>query len=72
MNPLPIEQARDADLMASMPALQRAGRRAPELAQATGTALVVSRNGVIEHLDPISLEAVPAVPSPALPVPGRR
>ena len=72
MNPLPIEQAQDADLRASLPALQRAARRAREMAQATGTTLVVSRNGVIEHLDPTSMEAVRAVPSPASPVPGRR
>ena len=74
MNPLPIEQARDADLRASLAALQRAGRRARELAQSTGTALVVSRNGVIEHLDPTSLEAVqPAlVQSPVLLIPDRR
>lgn len=55
MNKRPIEQARDADLRSSMAAMQRAAKRARELAKQTGTAIVISRNGVIEHLDPHSL-----------------
>lgn len=50
MNHKPLEQARDADLRSSFAALQRAGQRARELAQRTGTALVVSRDGVIAHV----------------------
>lgn len=52
MNKRPIEQARDRDLRAIQPALQRAVQRAHALAKATGTTIVVSRNGVIEHLTP--------------------
>jgi len=52
MNKRPIEQASDRDLRLSQAALQRAAQRARELAAATGTAVVISRNGVIEHLNP--------------------
>lgn len=52
MNKQPIETARDADLRLSPQAMQRAARRARELAAQTGTAIVVSRNGVIEHIRP--------------------
>lgn len=52
MNDAPIESARDADLRLSLPALQRAARRARELAARTGTALVISRGGVTELVTP--------------------
>ncbi|WP_313953484.1 hypothetical protein [Accumulibacter sp.] len=52
MNKQPIEQARDADLRLSHAALRRAGLRAREIARQTGTAIVVSRHGVIEYLHP--------------------
>lgn len=52
MNKRPIEFARDADLRLSPQAMQRAARRARELAAQTGTAIVVSRDGVIEHIHP--------------------
>jgi hypothetical protein len=52
MNSKPIEEALDADIRLSYPALKRAALRAREVAKATGTAVVVSRNGVIEHHDP--------------------
>lgn len=52
MNDRPIEQSRDADLQGLEPALQRAAQRARERARATGTCLVVSRNGVLEFLPP--------------------
>ena len=52
MNKLPIAQAKDRDLRLSLAALQRAAQRAREVAAATGTALVISRNGVIEHIVP--------------------
>ena len=55
MNKRPIEEAEDRDLRFSHLALHRAAQRARELAAATGTALVISRNGVIEHLEPISV-----------------
>jgi hypothetical protein len=61
MNKQPIETARDADLRLSSQALQRAARRAREIAAQTGTALVVTRNGVIEHLYPQPQAPVPTV-----------
>lgn len=59
MNKQPIETARDADLRLSSHAMQRAARRARELAAQTGTAIVVIRDGVIEHIRP-RLEATGA------------
>jgi len=56
MNNLPIDQARDSDLRFSQQALERAAKRAHELARSTGTFVVVSRNGVIEHLTPEALQ----------------
>lgn len=56
MNKQPIETARDADLRLSLQAMQRAARRAWQLAAQTGTAIVVSHDGVIEHIRP-QLEA---------------
>ena len=56
MNKRLIEQAKDRDLRLIQPALQRAAQRARDLAAATGTALVVSRDGVIEHLMPETME----------------
>ena len=52
MNTKSIDQANTADLRGSWAALQRAARRARELAAQTGTELVVSRNGVIERIKP--------------------
>lgn len=52
MNSKTIERANTADLRGSLAALQRAARRARELAAQTGTELVVSRNGVIERIKP--------------------
>lgn len=52
MNKQPIEQARDRDLRLSSVAMQRAALRAHALAKATGTTIVVSHDGVIEHLKP--------------------
>ncbi len=52
MKPEPIENARDADLRGSYPAILRAALRAREVARSTGTQIVISRNGVVELLDP--------------------
>ncbi len=52
MNKRPIETARDVDLRLSQQAIQRAARRARELAAQTGTAIVVIDDGVIKHIDP--------------------
>jgi 2-polyprenyl-3-methyl-5-hydroxy-6-metoxy-1,4-benzoquinol methylase len=52
MNERPIDQARDRDLRYLQQALERAAQRAQDLARLTGTFIVVSTNGVIEHLTP--------------------
>ena len=65
MNKQPIENARDADLRLSSQALQRAAQRARELARQTGTAIVVSRGGVIETIRPAA--GTPGVQEPAAP-----
>lgn len=52
MNKKPIDAARDVDLRLSPQAMQRAARRAREIAAQTGTAIVVCRNGVIEYIRP--------------------
>lgn len=48
----PITEANSADLRGSWPALRRAAERARQLAAQTGTAVVVVRNGVVQHLYP--------------------
>ena len=52
MNGKPLENARSSDLRGSRQALQRAAQRAREVAVQTGTDLVVTRNGVLEHIKP--------------------
>lgn len=52
MNKQSIETARDADLRLSRQAMQRAARRARELAMQTGTAIVVTQDGVIKQINP--------------------
>lgn len=74
MNKLPIEKAKDADLRLSPAALRRAAQRARELARQTGTAIVVSRQGVVQQL-PQPAAAVDQAPSvqepPAAPYGGK-
>ena len=55
MNKRPIESSSDKDLRGVEPALRRAAQRARERAIATGTNLVVSRNGVVELISPEQL-----------------
>ncbi len=50
--PKPIETSSNADLRGSWHALLRAAARARQIAAQTGTALVVVRNGVREHIYP--------------------
>jgi hypothetical protein len=52
MNHQPIQNARDTDLLLSEVALQRAARRAREIAARTGTTIVIRRNDIIEHMRP--------------------
>jgi hypothetical protein len=48
----PLEEARNPDLRGSLHAMQRAALRARQIAAQTGTEIVVSRNGIIEYLNP--------------------
>lgn len=48
----PFDSIQDLDLQNSMVAMQRAALRAREIARQTGTFLVVSRNGVVELIEP--------------------
>ncbi len=50
--PRPIETAANADLRGSWDALQRAAKRARQIAAQTGTAIVVVRDGALEHVYP--------------------
>ncbi|WP_295004278.1 hypothetical protein [uncultured Dechloromonas sp.] len=59
MNTRPIETAQDPDLRLSVHAIERAARRAREIARQTATALVISHNGVIELLQPEQLVQTP-------------
>ena len=52
MNPRPLDEAKNADLRGSFQALQRAAERARRVAVRTGTALVISRNGMVECRPP--------------------
>lgn len=45
-----IEQARSSSLKGSVAAMARAAEQAHRIAAQTGTAVVVERNGVLEHL----------------------
>ncbi|MBV6321458.1 hypothetical protein [Duganella violaceipulchra] len=52
MNKQSIEYAKDRDLRLSQVAMQRAAQRAHVLAQTTGTAIVVSHDGIVELVAP--------------------
>ncbi|WP_275096101.1 hypothetical protein [Sedimenticola hydrogenitrophicus] len=52
MNKQPIETAQDQDLRLSLQAMQRAAKRAREIAAQTGTDIVISHHGVIEQISP--------------------
>ena len=67
MNSQPIENARDSDLRASRQALRRAARRAYALAAQTGTAIIVSHNGVIERIEPPSNTQAHKLQEPSAP-----
>lgn len=64
MNKKPISAARDPDLRLSQVALERAARRVHELAARTGTRIVISRNGVVEHIEPMLEPSVENAPEP--------
>lgn len=64
MNKQPIEMARDPDLRLSAVALQRAAHRAHELARQTGTAVVISRDGVVLHVQPTPAQSATRAQEP--------
>jgi len=72
MNEQPIDRARDADLRLSVAAMHRAALRARELAEQTGTAIVVSRHGVVEQLPPQAAMPMRGVHEPTAPYGGKR
>lgn len=57
----PISEARSADLRGSLPALRRAAARARQIAAQTGTAIVIQREGKLEHVYPAPTEAAAGV-----------
>jgi hypothetical protein len=59
-----IETATNADLRGSWPALLRAAECARHIAAQTGTAVVVVRNGVLEHDYPKSTSAASGITLP--------
>ena len=67
MNKPLIDTARDADLRFSHQALLRAAQRARALALQTGTVIIVSRNGVVEQIDPAAEAAPLSVQAPVPP-----
>lgn len=70
MNPKPISQSTDADMRHTQAALERAAQRAREIAAQTGTAIVISRKGVIEHIYPTpSTAQAPSSPTVQEPQP---
>ena len=69
MNTQPITTARDADLRLSVAAMHRAAQRAREVALQTGTAIVVSRQGVIRTINPPAAASHPAPAAQEPPAP---
>ena len=65
MNKQPIETALDPDLRLSAVALQRAAHRAHALARQTGTAVVISRDGVVRPVQPKPAHSATLAPEPA-------
>jgi len=53
MNNRPIEQSLDTDLRLSIVALRRAALRAREIAQRTGTDLIVVEHGQLRRIAPM-------------------
>lgn len=71
MNKRPLDQARSPDLRGSLQALRRAALRARQIAVQTGTEIVVSRDGVIEHIRPQAAIATNIAQEPPAPYEGK-
>lgn len=56
MNKKPISEAKDADLRNSQAALERAAKRARDIAIKTGTPLVIKRNGKTVAIVPTTVK----------------
>lgn len=67
MNKQPIEAAKDADLRLSLVAMQRAAQRARELAAQSGTAIVISHQGVVQLIPPQTPDRAMGVQAPTAP-----
>ncbi len=65
MSPRPLDSARNADIPASYEALKRAARRAREVAQQTGTLLVIGEDGRVLLIAPQSESAAARVSEPS-------
>ena len=52
MNDKPLESAKDPDLRCSQQAMQRAALKAREIAAQTGTAIVITEQGVMRAPQP--------------------
>jgi hypothetical protein len=59
MNTQPLSRAKDPDLRLSQAALERAARRAREVAARTGTELIVRRDGRIARIRPDAKDMQP-------------
>lgn len=71
MNRNPIATAKDPDLRQSLPAMQRAAQRARALAAQTGTTIVISHEGIVEHLRPEAVVPAASVQEPPAPYDSR-
>lgn len=60
MNPLLLELSDDPDLHLSLPAMQRAARRAREVARQTDTCVVVGEQGRVLRISPDELDRIEA------------
>ncbi|WP_310609745.1 hypothetical protein [Limnohabitans sp.] len=68
MNPThTIDQARSSSLRGTVAAMTRAAQQAHRIAAQTQTALVVERNGVLEHLHVLSSQMTDAPSLQAIP-----
>lgn len=52
MNDKPLESAKDPDIRFSQQAMQRAALKAREIAAQTGTAIVITEQGVMREVHP--------------------
>jgi len=61
MNDKPRESAKDPDLRFSHQAMRRAALKAREIAAQTGTAIVITEQGVMREVHPTADQVTPSV-----------